>query len=359
MDESVLPLNKVYLKYKEHLVFHDLRKFPVFKARALECVMIAVMLAVAGGAIYVQEWLTLKGGGNFQTLVKLFPFVIGPLIFVKYWLEQKVQRYRISYRTTMALADRRRPILYLRAFRSDDIVEVSNDFNEPGSLTSIPGALYKWFTGSPDPTLAYSLEEEVASYFQELGHVVSIGRPNDARPPVGSTRLYVEDNYWQAVVSDLIEIAQIVIVRADVTTGLLWEINKVLSDTSQACIVFLLANAKGQPMHAEDYAYFRQFISENCGELLPVCSQNLWYVFRNPSGSILLITADKASETLPVGTYKLLSCIKQDEEFCKLRISGLVEYTGNHGPIARMAELVFKLCFVIIAIDALRILLFK
>jgi hypothetical protein len=109
--------------------------------------------------------------------------------------------------------DHRSPVLFLRSF-SDDMVRL-----RPPKRSPFVWAILK---GDPRPFLDHIILESLIP----LGPVVAIGNPQK-RPPFGIARTYVSNAQWQAVVTDLAERARLIIIAADETPGVRWEIGLV------------------------------------------------------------------------------------------------------------------------------------
>ncbi|MCA1618135.1 MAG: hypothetical protein LC795_02230 [Acidobacteria bacterium] len=99
--------------------------------------------------------------------------------------------------------DRRAPVLYLRPFDDDDLPDLTLPNN---------GLL-------PHPTFEARLHEALAP----LGPMVSVGRPGEKVPELGSARLYVADGEWRAAVEFLMGRAAAVVVVFGRSQGVLWE----------------------------------------------------------------------------------------------------------------------------------------
>jgi hypothetical protein len=114
------------------------------------------------------------------------------------------------------LIDTRRPVLFLRAFRDDQV--------------SLSAARPSWLLNFIDPgSVSGSLEELVVQEFAHLGPVVTIGRPGEALPPLGAARRYCGGEDWHEIVSMLMDEASLVIVGVGFSQGLEWEIARLTS----------------------------------------------------------------------------------------------------------------------------------
>lgn len=76
--------------------------------------------------------------------------------------------------------------------------------------------------------------------FSDIGPVVAIGRPGEHYAPRGPSRVYVEDNNWQDEIVAWLKIASVIIIRPDVSSGVMWELQTAMSscDPRRVCIVF-------------------------------------------------------------------------------------------------------------------------
>src|SRR5262249_16005075 len=76
-----------------------------------------------------------------------------------------------------------------------------------------------------DPgTVAGTLEELIVRDLAYLGPVVAIGNPSDQLPALGAARKYCQGDEWHEVVQSLMDEAIMIVVGADLSEGLPWEI---------------------------------------------------------------------------------------------------------------------------------------
>ena len=99
------------------------------------------------------------------------------------------------------------PVVYLRAFESDGSSGVAR------------------LSASSD-------EEQLMVALRAVGKAVAIGRPSEALPHLGASRLYLSDSDWQQRVAAMIRAARLVVVRTGVGDGLRWEIEHVMRAVS-------------------------------------------------------------------------------------------------------------------------------
>jgi hypothetical protein len=133
-------------------------------------------------------------------------------------------RFSIEQLTT---ADPRPPILFLRAFR-DDQVELSNP-----RLTLL-GRFFAIATRRQ--SLDHLLLQEGTLY----GPVVALGNPNDKFPPYGVARGYVDHAHWQGAVSRLANDSLAVVICVDDTEAMWWEIEHLVAHEHLRKTLFLI-----------------------------------------------------------------------------------------------------------------------
>jgi hypothetical protein len=120
-------------------------------------------------------------------------------------------------------------VLYLRSFDTD------------------PSILKQTFLPLLTPGLLSGLaseEEQLAEVVRPFGRLVAIGRPNERLPAPGAARIYVDDSAWQALVTEQMTLARLVIIRIGASGGLLWELHqaRAVVDPRRLLLVVL-----GQP----------------------------------------------------------------------------------------------------------------
>ena len=104
--------------------------------------------------------------------------------------------------------DGRPPVLYLRSFGDDAAPD---------------------YTGSLVPFGAeQTVEMRLARALGRVGPMISIGRPGERLPEIGSNRFYVSDGEWQQAVRHFLETAAAVVIVVGRSTGVTWEIRTAL-----------------------------------------------------------------------------------------------------------------------------------
>lgn len=138
--------------------------------------------------------------------------------------------------------DTRPPILYLRPFTQDSAVlssgprifNILNPFSW-GKLRRWRGLLSSW---GAFWRFKWTFEQLLEDRTRELGPLVAIGQPGT--PPIlGAHNLFVGDE-WQQRVADLARRAQLVVLAAGDTPGILWEVKFMLEHLDPSkCLVYV------------------------------------------------------------------------------------------------------------------------
>lgn len=115
-------------------------------------------------------------------------------------------------------ADTRPPIVYLRSFAEDvDAGEVR------------PGLDYQ------------TREKMICSVLEAVGPIVALGKPGDALPSLGAARIYVEPHAdWQLQIKALLRAARLVVISAQTSDGIVWEIREVVQSVAPERVILLL-----------------------------------------------------------------------------------------------------------------------
>jgi hypothetical protein len=145
--------------------------------------------------------------------------------------------------------DPRDPVLYLRPFSYDFVVDPES------------------YSGTTD-------EELLASVFQAIGPVVSIGDPNEINNPekslpmIGTSRIFLKNDDWQNNVGQLMEISQLVVIHPGTSKGLRWEMGAAAkrAGPSKLLISFLCWYWLDYPTRQERYERFKAVAEEALNE---------------------------------------------------------------------------------------------
>ena len=135
----------------------------------------------------------------------------------------------------------------------------------------------------------YSLttwEELTASVFADIGPVVAVGIPGETVAPIGSARIYFEDSDWRANVEYLMSISRLVIIQADISEGLEWEIAaaKRSVDPKGLLLSFLSWEAFDRDTRQDLYERFKPKVEsllnitlpERIGKTIFICFEADW-----------------------------------------------------------------------------------
>jgi hypothetical protein len=176
---------------------------------------------------------TPSGGAAF--LAGALGFIIGPIIlfvllaFLARLVTRAAQRIAANNYQSIRDWDDRPPILYLRSFAIDNKTVRVLPQNLIARLIGL-GARFA------------TVDETVLDSAAPYGPVIAIGDPRDPIPPLGAARTFVGGADWQTVVSDLARVSQLVVLTTDISQGVRWEINRVLSSSELICKTLFLAS---------------------------------------------------------------------------------------------------------------------
>jgi hypothetical protein len=220
------------------------------------------------------------------------------------WLRHRARRRALLSAERARQLDRRPPILFLRAFRDDQV--------------SLAAARLPLLMRLIDPgSIGGSLEELIVQEYTGLGPVVAIGAPTDPLPPLGVSRMYCSGETWQETVDGLMQESARIVIAIDssaaigpdgVPTGLAWEITRLRDKGVLDKTTFLwppedarAPDALGRLLRLIDPAG-RIVPPRIAGACLALCVR--------PSGDALLLTAQHATEveyTLALRAPQLLT----------------------------------------------------
>jgi hypothetical protein len=144
-------------------------------------------------------------------------------------LGQNYQHYlrkRSAKTVEQVLAENKAPILYLRSFVDDEIAAKI----EASILTE---------------------EELLNKAFEHIGPLIAIGRPGEALPEVGAARAYFTDDQWQTAVQHYMDISRLIVLRAGLSPGLIWEIQNSVHRLDPSKLILLI------PLEKNAYDQFR------------------------------------------------------------------------------------------------------
>jgi len=143
------------------------------------------------------------------------------------WLLHRGQRsIRFSIEEITAV-DRRAPLLFLRAFRDDQVTLPSPRYTLLGRLLAL---------AKPRQSLDHILLTEGTLY----GPMVALGNPGDAMPPYGAARGYVGNEHWQDAVTQLARSSLAIVIAVDDTDAIWWEIEHLVGHDHLDKTLFLI-----------------------------------------------------------------------------------------------------------------------
>jgi hypothetical protein len=108
--------------------------------------------------------------------------------------------------------DSRAPILYLRSFDDDAALD--------------PGGSGK------------TIEVRLAEVFRKLGPVISIGKPGEKLPQLGTNRFYVSDDDWRTAIEYFLRRAQAIVILVGGSPGVRWEVEEALRTAGRHLLFF-------------------------------------------------------------------------------------------------------------------------
>jgi hypothetical protein len=168
---------------------------------------------------------------GFSFAVPLTIFLLH-LLLVSSGLNIIIQNYQHFLRKFLAktveevLAGDKAPVLYLRSFLDDKVA-------------------------ADRAVTILTEEEEVNKAFEHIGPMIAIGKPGEVLPEAGAARAYFTDDQWQAAVYHYMDISRLVVLRAGLSKGLLWEIQNSIQRLDPSKLILLI------PFKREAYDQFR------------------------------------------------------------------------------------------------------
>src|SRR5438034_54533 len=182
-------------------------------------------LLITGTLLCIYRSPTYKYITIFNTL-GAYMLLLGVFL---YW---RSRQYADKAVANKVISDSKPDVLYLRSFATD-----------PSFLSTATGFISGWLTE----------EEQLAEVLQPFGDLVAIGKPGETLPTPGAARLYATDAEWKKVVTDQMQTARLVVIRAGASGGLLWEVKEVVQVVNPKKLLILILN-----MRKKDYESFRE-----------------------------------------------------------------------------------------------------
>jgi len=219
---------------------------------------VGVLLLVIGtfGPVLVTCWPhSVLPQINNYILVLLVLVITLPMIFVGLPLYWRGRQYAAKAVAERLISDSKPDVLYLRAFETDPSFWVSD-------------VMSGWLTE----------EEQLRDVLQPFGDLVAIGKPGETLPTPGAARLYASDAEWKKVVTDQMQTARLVVIRAGTSGGLLWELKEVVQVVNPKKLLILIRN-----MRKKDYESFKKEADQIFNTTFPKIDElkrfwSLWWV---------------------------------------------------------------------------------
>ena len=112
-------------------------------------------------------------------------------------------------------------VLYLRSFKDDAVTRKKVSFSD-----------------------IRSEEEMVVEMMSDIAPVYAIGDPKDKKMPLGASRIYVDDEHWKDVVTQMMQRAEVVVLRLGATDSFWWEVETALESIPLGKLLFVIPRNK-------------------------------------------------------------------------------------------------------------------
>lgn len=154
-----------------------------------------------------------------------------PMILIGVFLYWRGRQYAAREVAEDVLTESRPHVLYLRPFKSD--------------ISTIRYVFSALLTPQIFSGLATE-EEQLRDVLQPFGDLVAIGRPGESLPKPGAARLYASNEEWKDVVKAQMLSARLIVIRAGIGEGLLWELKEAFEIVNPQKLLILVLNMKGK-----------------------------------------------------------------------------------------------------------------
>ncbi|MBW1298122.1 hypothetical protein [Aquimarina litoralis] len=250
--------------------------------------------------------------------------------------------------------DNRSPIVYFRSFKDDKKTSRSqNNKLFVKLLSPLFGSINN----------LNSEEEQLSRACGEFGPFIALSNPKKVFQNLGATKIKTENTEWQQKVIDLINKAQLVIIRVGVTSGLWWEVDTVLQRKNPENILFLLPN------DPELYYDFKAEIEEKTEVVLPenYKPRNIYYqsfsavlTFDSQWESSILYSKERVNSLLSNGTSKdFKKILKHVLDTSKDHNRFKHERSTPKRSFAAEIRLIGRLLFIVLIITAIITVIFE
>lgn len=156
--------------------------------------------------------------------------------------------------------DTRAPVVFVRSFRDEHY-----EYSLKGYFQAIWTQMKMQSAGTLPMSSPWgpTLQWQLAALFKEVGPYVAIGKPGEKLTALGAARMYVADDEWKAVISDLFHKARLIVLQVGSTPGLNWELNEIRQHIEPKRVLFIL------PHREQDYQLFRAWMNPRLPQPLP------------------------------------------------------------------------------------------
>lgn len=225
-------------------------------------VLFSIALFGAGLALFYAWLATDWSASAAANLDALAPFLIGagvgavglailylPAALLQFCAQAlRRQARKLSRQSLEAQIERdpRPPILFLRSFADDQVTLPKQGF------------WTRFLRGEPEER---RLDHLLVENFSRYGPVVAIGRPSERDLPFGAARIYVGDDAWRDQVKTLADRAGHIVIVADPTPGVAWELETMLDQLLREKTLILAGPGQDVLANAFMKAWARQHTS--------------------------------------------------------------------------------------------------
>ena len=206
--------------------------------------LLCITLLALGFLVAVAAFLILlangKNHGFIITITALILTVLAlkltPWFSNKYRARQRLVVLRIE---ELIREDTRPPVLYLRAFKDDNMIARAIGFK--------------------------SIEQEMKLVLFDIGPFIAFAEPNNEPADPGAARIYASQEHWQEEALEKMSKAQLVIMRIADSPSFWWEVCEAIKRVRPERLVFLIPAEKAEMK----YERFRQEVNERTPYSLP------------------------------------------------------------------------------------------
>jgi hypothetical protein len=221
--------------------------------------MFVCAAALVCGAIYWVAYFGIEKRGDFLAIVYALSAAFGAFMIGRKLLAPDAR--------SVLAHDHRSPVVFLRPFEVDS----------RRTYTLPLGERHGGREGVVNNSSPASWEMKIAHPLRRIGPFVSVGAPGDKLAPLGSARMYLSDDEWQAEVEDLVRRAAAIVLQPDATEGTRWELGKVAQLVDPRRLLIIVPNPEMRPL---GYARIQALTAKSLSSPLPTdCSRADAFIF--------------------------------------------------------------------------------